>query len=337
MAGSALAWSALPLAAQAAPPPTSGEETRALSPPTEAPGEPPVELGPGASPWFPGTRLFRPPMAAPLEPGFRGAAVSTDLLRGDTQGAERPPPEVGDLRPGGRDFQGIVSLGESYPVRRFGRGRTGVQVGIQVGVTARFRLATSANEYVASDWVVGLPVEFARRGVEGRFLLFHRSAHLGDEIMERAGVGRVGFGHEGATLLLATARSPGDPGGAQGGGVRPLRGYAGVTRILRSETSGTLEELGRGWDDGWEMHAGAELERGIPATGSPLAGFVAVDLTSAERTNWQTQWGVLAGTSFRVGSRSGRAALRWLHGPSMHGEFFLTPETAWGLEFRLTR
>jgi hypothetical protein len=300
-------------------------------------GEPPVELRVGASPWFPATRLFRPLMAAPLEPGLRGAAVSTDLLRGDRTDGERPPLEVEDLRDGGRDFQGIVSLGESYPVRRFGRGRTGVQVGVQVGVTARFRLATSANEYVASDWVVGLPVEFARRGVEGRFLLFHRSAHLGDEIIERAGVERVGFGHEGATLLLATARTPGDPGGLGGRGARPVRGYAGVTRLFRSETSGTLEELGRGWDDRWELHAGLEVERGVPGVGSPLAGFAALDLSSAERTNWRPQWAVLAGTAFRVGNRSGRAAVRWLHGPSMHGEFFLTPESAWGLEFRLVR
>lgn len=43
------------------------------------------------------------------------------------------------------------------------------------------------------------------------------------------------------------------------------------------------------------------------------------------------------GSCFRVGNRSGRTGLRWIHGPSMRGEFFLPPESAWGLELRLTR
>lgn len=307
-------------------------------------GEPPLELRPGASPWFPVTRLFRPPLASPLEPGFRGAAVSTDLLGGRYANGERPPPRVSGLRPEGRDFQGIVSLGESYPVRRFGTGGTGVQVGILTGVTARFRLATSSNEYVASDWVVGLPVEFARPGLEGRILLFHRSAHLGDEIIENAGIRRVGFGQEGIALLVGTARRDPPPNGApdaapdaRPGGFRPVRVYIGGAWHVRSETSRTLAELGRGWDDGWEVQAGAELERGFPSASSRLAGFAALDVVSAERTNWRPQWAALVGTSFRVGTRAGQAGLRWLHGPSMHGEFFLTPESAWGLEFRLAR
>jgi len=232
---------------------------------------------------------------------------------------------VSGLREGGRDFQGVVSLGESYPVRRFGRGSDGVQLGVQVGVTARFRLATSSNEYVASDWVVGLPVEFARGPVAGRAVLVHRSAHLGDEIMERAGVGRVGFGHEGVTLLL---------GNAAGG---PVRVYGGGTRLLRSEPSRTLEGLGRGWDNGWAVQGGVEVERGIPSPGSVLAGFGALDVQSAERTNWRPQWAAMAGVAFRARQRSGQVALRWLHGPSMHGEFFLTPESAWGVELRLAR
>ncbi|TVP44917.1 MAG: DUF1207 domain-containing protein [Gemmatimonadales bacterium] len=289
------------------------------------PGERLPDLAPGASRWFPDTRLFRSPRAAPLEPGLRGSALSTDLFRGDAPPGERPPPPVSGLRPGGTDFQGVVSLGDSYAVRRFGNGRGGAQVGVLVGVTARFRLATSANEYVASDWIVGLPVEFARGPVAGRAVLFHRSAHLGDEIMEQAGVRRVGFGHEGVTLLVGNA------------GRGPLRAYAGGTRLLRSETSGTLEDLGRAWDDAWELQGGLEFARGVPDQGSRLAGFWALDVQTAERTDWQPQWAAVAGVAFRARQRSGQVALRLLHGPSMHGEFFLTPETAWGIELSLGR
>jgi hypothetical protein len=308
------------LGAQAAPPIEPTPAAPALNP-----GEPTAELQPDAPRWFPGTRLFRPPMASPGEPGFRGMALSTDLLSGDYPNGERPPPEVEGLRRDGRDFQGVVGLGESFAIRRFGQGRDGVQLGIQVGVTTRFRLATANNEYLASDWVVGLPVEFARGSVVGRALVYHRSAHLGDEIIERAGIERVGFGHEGLTVLVGNA-----PAG-------PFRWYGGGTRILRSETTATLEELGRRWDDDWEVQGGLEVERGLPRAGSRFAGFTAFDVKSAQRTNWRPQWAALAGVAFRVGNRSGRAALRWLHGPSMHGEFFLTPESAWGLEFRLTR
>jgi len=307
------------VAGQAAPAPV--EEADRL----RHPGERLPDLLPGASRWFPDTRLFRSPRAAPLEPGLRGSAISTDLFRGDAPPGERPPPQVPGLRPGGTDLQGVVSLGDSYAVRRFGNGSDGVQVGVQVGVTARFRLATSANEYVASDWIVGLPVEFARGPVAGRLVVFHRSAHLGDEIIEGAGVRRVGFGHEGVTLLVGNAHNG------------PLRAYAGGTRLLRSETSGTLEELGRPWDDEWELQAGVEIARGLPGQGSRLAGFGALDVQTAERTDWQAQWAAVAGVAFRARQRSGQVALRLLHGPSMHGEFFLTPETAWGIELSLGR
>jgi len=317
------------VAGQAAPP-DRGRAVAPPVPPEEAegvlhPGERLPDLVPGASRWFPETRLFRSPRAAPLEPGLRGSAISTDLFRGDAPPGERPAPQVSGLRPGGTDFQGVVSLGDSYAVRRFGSGTGGLQVGVQVGVTARFRLATSANEYVASDWIVGLPVEFARGPVAGRVVAFHRSAHLGDEIIEQAGVRRVGFGHEGVTLLVGNAH----PG--------PLRVYGGGTRLLRSETSGTLEELGRVWDDAWELQAGLEVARGVPDRGSRLAGFGALDVQTAERTDWQLQWAAVAGVAFRARQRSGQVALRLLHGPSMHGEFFLTPETAWGIELSLGR
>lgn len=299
----------------------------ALQAQSQASSNPPPDPGSGGSVWFPQTRLFQAPRASPQEPGLRGAAVSTDLFRGDTGDAERPPPTVSDLRPGGTDLQGVVTLGDTYAVRRFGEGRSGVrvQVGVQVGVNARFRLATSANEYVASDWVVGVPVEWTRQALAGRLMVYHRSAHLGDEIIEGAGVSRIGFGHEGVSLLVGTAAAG------------PFRIYGGGSWIVRSETSGTLEDLGREDRDRWEVQGGIEAQRAVPGTTGGLAGFVAMDVLGAGRTGWRPQWAGLVGLSFRVGTRSGEVALRGLHGPSMHGEFFLTPETAWGLEFRLTR
>jgi hypothetical protein len=299
-------------------------------------GEPPAVMAPGGSPWFPTTRLFRPPLAALGEPGLRGAALSTNLLERGVRGGYSTGSgaglagagESGDpliLPSEGRDFQGLVSLGESFPLRRFGVGTDGVQVGIQVGVTARFRLATSANEYLASDWVVGLPVEWARGPLNGRILLYHRSAHLGDEIMELTGVERLGFSHEGISILLGS-----DSG-------RPIRIYGGGSHLLRSETTRTLRELGFDRADRWEVQGGVEWEHGIQRPGAPLALFLGLDLHAAERSDWETHGSLLAGVAFRVRERSGRVALRWFEGPSPHGEFFLTPESAVGIELRLSR
>jgi hypothetical protein len=283
----------------------------------------------GESAWFPSTHLFAPLRADPLEPGFRGAAVSTDLLKGGVAGAERILPPVAGTDPEGRDWQGVVSFGERFPIRRFGAPGREMQVGILVGVTARFRLSTPTNDYLASDWIVGVPLEGARGPWGARALLFHRSAHLGDEIMEGVGVRRVGFGHEGFTLLVDHVLP--DPS---------LRLYAGGTRLLRSETSGTLEELGLPERDRWEVQGG--FEWGV-ASGGSAPSFIgpvtvaALDLRAADRTDWRLQGSALVGAGFSVGRRAGMIAVRLLHGPSIHGEFFLRPETAFGLEFRLDR
>jgi hypothetical protein len=210
----------------------------------------------------------------------------------------------------------------------------GIQLGVLVGVTARFRLATTRNEYLASDWVVGLPLEMARNAWTGRVLVYHRSAHLGDEIIESAGVRRVGYGHEGVQVLV------GHRGAGWGGNVRL---YGGGSHLFRSETSGTLLELGLPQRDRWEAQGGLEIQH--PARRRPVAqtsatsglgSLFAVDIKGSERTRWQAQWAALAGLTFVAGARTGMVALRWVHGPSMHGEFFLRPESALGLEFRLS-
>jgi hypothetical protein len=289
------------------------------------------ETEPDTSRWFPRERLVPGPLADPLEPGFRGAAVRSDLLRGGLPDAERRLPRVEGLSPDGEDWQGIVSLGETLPIRTIVNrasaqgGVLGAQLGILVGVTARFRLATGRNEYVASDWVVGLPLEVVRDQWDARVLLYHRSAHLGDEIMEDAGVRRVGYGHEGMQLLVGRVLASGS-----------ARVYAGGSHLFRSETTGTLAELGRPERDRWEIQGGIERGQPEPHRTSGLRTVLALDVKSSERTQWQPQWSALAGVAFQARSREGMLALRWLHGPAIHGEFFLRPESALGLEFRLT-
>jgi hypothetical protein len=280
-----------------------------------------------ASSWFPQTRAFRGPLADPLEPGLRALAVSSDLFRAENGGGERPPLPVEGLNGAGRDFHGVVTLGENFPlVRISGDGVTrSVTLGILVGATTRFRLTSRANDMVASDWVVGLPVEAASGPWSGRLLLFHRSAHLGDEIMRNTGARRVGYGHEGLSLVAARRFEPG------------VRAYAGGSWIFRSETEGSLERLGRPERDRTEIQGGLELEQALSGDLRQVTGLVGFDLKMSERTDWHPQWSLLGGGGVKIRGRSARVVARFLRGPSMHGEFFLTHETAWGVEVSLAR
>lgn len=276
--------------------------------------------------WLPGADLFRPLKADPLEPGFRGAAITTDLLKGGVPGAERTLPRIEGTDAEGQEWQGVVSFGDRFPIRRFGTEHVGVQLGLLVGVTARFRLSTPTNDYLASDWIVGLPLEGARGPWTARGIFFHRSAHLGDEIIEEAGVRRVGFGHEGFNFLVARTLFD-----------AAVRVYGGGTHLIRSETSGTLEELGLPDRDRWEVQGGLEWEEGGDGAGARWITSAAVDLRAADRTDWRLQGSAWVGTGFRVRKQVGLVGLRVLRGPSIHGEFFLRPETALGIEFRLDR
>ncbi len=274
--------------------------------------------------WFPQGRFFAPFLANPQEPGFRAALLLSNLLAPGNPGGERPGEDFGAIGAGERDPVAVVALGESFPLYRWVAEGWGVQVGVYTGVNARFRLTGLTNDMVAHDWVVGVPVEWARGRSSARVRLYHRSAHLGDEIGERVGVDRIGFSYEALAGEFSWEPDP------------YLRFYLGGTRILRSETEGTLVELGLPDRDRGEIQGGIEL-RELPATGQGLVLLAGVDVQAAERTGWEPQVGVLAGVGFQIRSRSARLAGRFLHGPSMHGEFFLTPETAWGVEFAISR
>ncbi len=275
--------------------------------------------------WFPQGTPFPRPRADPQEPGFRAALYLSNLLAPGTGTPERPGTDVTLIRAGERDPMGLVALGETFPVFRFTRdARSMAQVGLQAGVTARFRLGVASNDMVAHDWTVGLPVDFRSGTFSGRLRLFHRSAHLGDEIIGRLRIWRIGFSHEAVGLQLGW-----NP-------ISPFRLYGGANWLARSETSGTLDRLGFEQDDRFEVQMGSEFHGA--ARGDFGFGFVAaLDLQVAERTGWDPQWSALAGTTFQVRSRNARIAARVLSGPSIHGEFFLTPETAWGLEFAIER
>ena len=194
--------------------------------------------------WFPDTEYFSRPTASVREPTFAVGVLWSDVLRGRTDPAERPP---FDLQGGSgleTDVQGEAALGGNVriwqPAQWAGGGLT---LGIQAGVFGRFRLEVSGNDLVASDWIVALPVEIARGPWSGRLSLQHWSTHIGDELLEQ-GVARIDFTTE--TLEALVAYGPGN-----------FRLYGGGSLVVRSSLENEAQ-LGPEFSDDALIRFGAD-------------------------------------------------------------------------------
>jgi len=270
--------------------------------------------------FFPSVHYFESPIADLREPRMAGALIGTDLFA-SASARERPIFEFPRGDDPSLDVQGLVGLGTNLPVwRPVATPRGGVLLGFQVGVHARFRLERPSRDMVGSDWVVALPIEVAYNRWSARVRLLHRSAHLGDELAEWTGARRIEYSHE-AVDALAAYRI----GGA-------VRVYGGGAYVFRSVTEEERLIAVRGLRDAASIQAGFEAVVRVPAEGR-LAPLVAVDWQRAQRTGWDDEVSAAVGVTTRVGVRRFSLLLRYFSGPSTMGEFFLTPESFWGLEF----
>jgi len=271
----------------------------------------------GQDRWFPESDYFDRPQAALREPTFALRGVWTDLFSGTSAQRERAPFDFeesdADMQ---TDAQGEAALGGAVriwqPATWEGGGMT---VGIASAVFGRFRLEVSSSDLVASDWVVGFPVEARRGAWSGRLQLFHWSAHIGDELIETTGAERIDFTHNGLELLLAR-----DLG--------PIRAYGGGALISASSLENE-EQLPEGFSDGAQLRAGLD---GHWSRGGSLHLEGGLEFESAERTDWRGRWTVLGGVAVRDGNRSVQLRGVFQDGPSSVGQFFWTDERAWGFE-----
>ncbi len=277
------------------------------------------------SEWFPDRRAFPGPMADPFEPRTAGGLVVTDLfeVRADPP-AERLPFDLGES-PDDRetDLQATVALGGTVPLwgTRFGTNGE-VVIAPQVAVFARFRLEPPSRDEAGSDWVVALPVEvrFDDR-VSGRLRVMHRSAHLGDEVLQSGGALRLEFSYEAVDALVGVTPLPG------------VRLYGGGALIFRSQTfrwastvQGTAVPV-VDFDDDYSVQAGAEA-----AGGGAWGWRAGLDWQAAQRSDWDAQVAAIAGVTRRVKGRTIGLNGRLQAGRSAMGEFFLTDETLVGVE-----
>jgi hypothetical protein len=273
--------------------------------------------------WFPTSAPFRSPMAAPFgEARFAAGLLSSNLLNGGDVPMERPPFRLSP-RPGGggeREVQGLVSLGAARPVwgTRIGE-EVRLTVGVEGGVSARFRLEFPENDLLGSDWIAALPIGLSSGPLSGRMRVIHWSAHLGDDTIEETGARSIFFSRDGVDLLVAMEPFP------------FLRIYGGGESMLRSMVESRSEEEDEPIRDRFGVQGG--IESGWRPFREGGGGFqAALDWRSADRIGWKSVVSVVAGIGARRGGQELRFLLRHVRGPSSMGQFFLSREELWGVE-----
>lgn len=269
--------------------------------------------------WFPRTHYFLEPLADPREPQTSAGLIVTNLF--DSEARERPPFSFPPRQDVVSEVQGAVGFAANVPV--WGRGspdgRGGLVIGLQAGVQARFRIEQPSRDKLGSDWTVAIPLEVGWQRASARVRLIHRSAHLGDELVASTGARRIEYSHEAVDALLGV---PVAGGRAYAGGALIFRSNTEAEPALRSRQRRDNASIQAGYDGAWYPWAGGNL--------GPVAGF---DWQRAQRTAWRDELGIVAGLGGRVAGYAFRLVARYYQGPSPLGQFFLTPERYWGLEF----
>ena len=282
---------------------------------------PNVQAQAASSSWLPEEVYFTTPAASLREPIFALRALWSPVFRARSNPAERPPFDFPGEEGIDKELQGEAALGGSFrlwsPTRWEDGGMT---VGIQAGVFGRFRLEVSSSDLVSSDWVVALPVEAAWGRWSARVRLTHSSAHLGDEMIEKGGAERIDFTSESLDGLVAYR-------------LGQIRLYGGGGIVTRSslENEG---QLGTDFSDNALVRLGADAAW-FPWSDGDLGLDAGLDWQSADRTDWDGQLFAAFGVTARNGDRSVQLHAVFHDGPSPMGQFFLTDERYWGIEFIL--
>ena len=272
---------------------------------------------------FPRVRYFDLVIADPHEPRLSLAMVQSNVFERAGEARElRPEFTFPDPEDAASDVQVMVGVGGTVPLWHLveWEGKGGIVASAHFGVFSRFRIEYPTREDTGQDWFIGMPIEIAYNKFSGRFRIMHRSSHLGDELVQITNAERIEFGGEYADFLAAYEVR--DGARVYGGATWNFRSYTAILPALVFRNRGDTGQLQAGFDARW--HPWSEGRVGL------IGGL---DWQSQQRTNWRSQFGATGGLAIKTPRRSSSLVARYFHGPSIMGEFFLTPETFWSLEW----
>jgi hypothetical protein len=267
---------------------------------------------------LPQSRWLRTPVADPHGPRIGLALLATNLLA--EQGPERPPFFLFDPDDSAHDVVAAVALGVVLPILRLAEWEGGgATLVADARVFSRFRIEYESRDDMGQDWYIGGAVEARQGRWAGSAGIMHRSSHIGDEFAMETGARRIEFGSEQLDVLAGYDLPRG--GRVYGGGSWIFRSYLDWEPLLQDLDIRDRGLVRVGADGQWR-----------PWSDPRFAAWAGVDVRAAERTEWDVAWDLAAGVGIDTG-RSLRLMLRYHEGPSPMGEFFLTTERFFAIEF----
>lgn len=255
--------------------------------------DPPVARRAAGPRWFPASPLFRGPLASEREPRFEARAVRADLGPTSTT-------------------LGIASFGGTFGIVRWtGRAGWDWQIDFGAGAVSVFDLGSGDRDLWNTDFLAALPLSVRRGAFTARARLYHRSSHLGDELLIREQVidagPRIELSYEAIELLASYEHGA-------------VRVYGGGTRFV-----GRAARVGQNM-----AQLGAEIELGARRPGGTQA-FAALDASGWSETGWDPEIGLRLGLAIPAPWSDRRRlilALEARDGPLPFGQLYGT-STRW--------
>jgi hypothetical protein len=224
------------------------------------------------------------------------------------------------VAPVGHKLFGEAAMGDYLGLYRWTQpdSNRAMQVSVGGGVFGRFDLAGTSNDMQSADFYANLPFDIRRGAWSGRFMLYHTSAHLGDDYLKTHGITTNKHAWDNLRLLVSNDLNP------------FLRGYAGYTyafRTLPQHTGRSALQTGFECTSAWWANGHSQI-------------YWANDFQSWERIAWNPAFNSQVGVRLAQDRQSGRALslfLEFMTGAQPQGQFYLQKETHWnlGLKFDL--
>lgn len=200
-----------------------------------------------------------------------------------------------------------IALGHSWGLTRW---RTGElqdwlwESDVEGMAYSRFRIGGGVNEFETVDFDANLPVTVRKGDIAFKATLFHQSSHLGDDWIRRTGDPGFRYSDEGVRTQASLEDSW-------------VRLYGGAEWLVHR-----VPEMGR-----WTLQGGLELTTGDLhwSREVPTTAFLAEDLQSHQRVEWNVDSHTVAGVRIRFResqSRAMRFQVGYFDGHSPFGQFF---------------